>query len=73
MNKKLPDFIPGGELWREYGKTYQNYKMPFGKYKDRPLKNVPFSYLEWLEGENVNDNTIKKYVNIIRKKAGFRI
>lgn len=23
------------------------YKMPFGKYKDKPLKDLPVSYLEW--------------------------
>ena len=29
----------------------KNYKMPFGKFKDRTLENVPLKYLDWLIGE----------------------
>lgn len=28
-----------------------NMKMPFGKYKDRPLYQLPVSYLEWFQRE----------------------
>lgn len=29
----------------------RNYKMPFGKFKGRPLEEVPLKYLDWLIGE----------------------
>jgi len=28
-----------------------NYKMPFGKYKDRTIQNLPMHYLEWYARE----------------------
>jgi uncharacterized protein len=35
--------LPCGDLLVEIIKT----KMPFGKYKDKPLKELPVAYLEW--------------------------
>lgn len=35
--------MPDGKILSEI----VSYKMPFGKYKDKPLKDLPVSYLEW--------------------------
>jgi uncharacterized protein len=35
--------LPNGELLL----GIIQMKMPFGKYKDQPLKSLPVSYLEW--------------------------
>lgn len=29
----------------------KNYKMPFGKFKDRSLEECPLKYLDWLIGQ----------------------
>jgi uncharacterized protein len=35
--------LPNGEILIGITQT----KMPFGKYKDKPLQQLPVSYLEW--------------------------
>ncbi|WP_346961407.1 DUF3820 family protein [Clostridium sp.] len=40
------------------------YKMPFGKYKDKLLKDVPRDYIEWLSGQELKEplNTAVKKI-----------
>lgn len=32
-------------------KVKDSYQMPFGKYKGKPIGEVPATYLDWLAGE----------------------
>jgi hypothetical protein len=41
----MPETQPNGELLIQL----VTMKMPFGKYKDRPLCDLPVSYLEWFQ------------------------
>lgn len=36
--------------------------MPFGKYKDRKMKDVPADYLLWLRDQNCRHNEVKNYI-----------
>lgn len=40
---------PGGQPDQEILKSIVLVKMPFGKYKDRLLADLPVSYLEWFD------------------------
>lgn len=42
------------------------YKMPFGKYQDTLIKNVPKDYLKWLSGQELKE-PLKTFVNQILK------
>jgi len=37
--------------------------MPFGKYKDKAMANVPAKYLLWLWDEGVTHPGVRKYIN----------
>lgn len=37
-------------------------KMPFGKYKDEDLMDVPIEYIKWLEQQNI-DEELRKELN----------
>jgi uncharacterized protein (DUF3820 family) len=39
-----------------------NYKIKFGKYKHKKLKDIPFDYLRWLVDQEFCPNQVKKYV-----------
>ncbi len=45
--------------------------MPFGKYKDQPLQDIPASYLRWLkdtlEKEGFNHNPPEKLYNSMKQ------
>ena len=36
--------------------------MPFGKFKGRPMANVPAPYLLWLYNNNCNHQGVKRYI-----------
>lgn len=36
--------------------------MPFGKYKDEKMANVPASYLMWLYNENKCNKEVRDYI-----------
>ena len=40
-------------------------RMPFGKYKDRLLCDLPVSYLEWFAREGFPKNTLGKQLNLM--------
>ena len=48
-------------------------KMPFGKYKDQPMVNVPGSYLIWLYDNGKCYGDLKKYIednmDVFKKEA----
>lgn len=53
----------------EYGRDLQkikvmddNSKMPFGKFKNEKMANVPASYLMWLHRESKCYGDLKKYI-----------
>jgi uncharacterized protein (DUF3820 family) len=46
----MPEEIPGGPD-PELLMALVTMKMPFGKYKDTVLCNLPVSYLEWFQRE----------------------
>ena len=37
-------------------------KMPFGKHKDKFMKDVPASYLAWLYNEGCNNEMVANYI-----------
>ena len=39
-----------------------NYIMPFGKYKGKALKDIPFNYLRWLDQQDFAPKPVKVYV-----------
>jgi len=39
-----------------------NSLMPFGKFKGRPMANVPAPYLLWLYNNNCNHQGVKRYI-----------
>lgn len=46
---------------------HDDSKMPFGKYKDKPLGDVPDSYWKWFLGQDFCDEYPKlvEYANLI--------
>lgn len=38
-------------------------KMPFGRYKDKAMANVPAVYLLWLYGKGCDHPGVRKYIN----------
>jgi uncharacterized protein (DUF3820 family) len=48
---------------RQLPKFTDNTPMPFGKYKDKALANVPAEYLLWLLSDNyISDGLLKDYI-----------
>ena len=39
----------------------ENYRMPFGKHKGKPLKNVPSGYLRWAEN-NLDHSEVQRNI-----------
>jgi hypothetical protein len=44
--------------WRP--QSPRNFKLWFGKYKDKPLKEIPHDYLKWLKENNSNKKLVNK-------------
>jgi uncharacterized protein (DUF3820 family) len=42
----------------------ENFRLPWGKFKGRPLSEVPDSYLRWI-AENVKNDRIATYADIV--------
>lgn len=42
-------------------------KMPFGKFKDRLMQDVPASYLHWLWTNGMKDDLTSNVANYIRE------
>lgn len=38
-------------------------KMPFGKFKDKLMQDVPASYLMWLHEQNCNNELVANYIH----------
>jgi len=36
--------------------------MPFGEHKDKPMEEVPASYLLWLYDQGIKHNAVRRYV-----------
>jgi uncharacterized protein (DUF3820 family) len=51
-----------------------NTPMPFGKYRGKPMIEVPAKYLLWLFNEGCDHQGVKDYINdnldALRKEAG---
>ncbi len=51
-------------------------KMPFGKYKDEKMINVPASYLMWLYDTGKCNSDVKEYIkdnlDVIKKQSGIK-
>lgn len=46
-------------------------KMPFGKYRDEELEDIPTSYLEWCLRElELSDDLAEEMENQLRMRAG---
>lgn len=49
-------------------------KMPFGRYKDKQMKDVPAVYLLWIDERGCSNVQVKQYINMMRpqltKEAG---
>jgi uncharacterized protein (DUF3820 family) len=49
--------------------------MPFGKYKGKPMVEIPAKYLLWLYDNNCDHDGVRKYLNSnldgLRKEAGL--
>lgn len=37
--------------------------MPFGKFKGKPMQDVPASYLKWLYDEGCNNELVYNYIH----------
>lgn len=48
------------------------WKIPFGKYRDWDIEDVPDSYLIWLKGEVWLKEKFKDIVPIIEKELKYR-
>lgn len=46
--------------------------IPFGKYKDTDIEDIPDSYLIWLKGEGWFKIKFKDKISIIEKELKFR-
>lgn len=56
------------EVFQPDGKILEkmvNTKMPFGKYKDSYLQDLPVSYLEWFQKEGWPDNELGIMMNTV--------
>ena len=38
-------------------------KIPFGKYKDLPMQDVPSSYLKWLYNQGCTNVSVANYIH----------
>ncbi|AFS24793.1 putative quorum-sensing-regulated virulence factor [Chlamydia psittaci] len=45
----------------------KTFKMPFGKYKGKPLSEVPPSYIQWLENQGNLDKDMKAAIDLMKQ------
>ncbi|MEF9519875.1 DUF3820 family protein [Chlamydia crocodili] len=43
------------------------FKMPFGKYRGKPLTEVPASYIQWLENQGNLDKDMKAAIDLMKQ------
>ena len=48
------------------------WKLPFGKYKNKDVEDVPDSYLAWLKGESWFKKQFPEQHTIISKELKYR-
>ncbi|EPP37471.1 DNA polymerase III PolC-type [Chlamydia avium] len=45
------------------------FKMPFGKYKGKPLTEVPVSYIQWLENQGNLDKDMQSAIQLMKQMS----
>ena len=48
------------------------YRMPFGKYKGRPVQDLPDVYLEWLHGQGLDGKLLSEVSIAIEKRTKYK-
>lgn len=47
-----------------------NYQMPFGKYKNRKLIDLPVEYLIWFKQKGLPSGKLGRYMQIVLQQKG---